>query len=354
MSATAAVVLEGGMRFGKGGTAHSTSISNKVVIVYRHSFELWTAPAWLSERMAQDFPQLNVVHLPEENLLTEEIADTDVLIAWSIEPEQFAGASKLKWIHSPAAGVNQLMRPDLISSEVVITNARQVHAPLVAEHALTCMLALAKRVPQCVRCQAGKEWGQQKLWAERPRPRQVAGATVLLIGMGSIGSEFTARAKALGMRVLAIREHPEKGTDGADAVYGPAQLDDLLPQADYVLLCTPVTPTTIGLMNRARLARMKPSAYLINVGRGELVDEAALLEALQNRRIGGAAVDVFTQEPLPAESPFWSLDNLLITPHLAAATESIWERHYELIFENMAHFLAGRPLLNEVDKQRGY
>jgi len=327
---------------------------SKVVILYYHPFEVWTAPPWMSERMAEDFPQLQVVHLLTEDRLPDEIVDTDVLIAWSLEPEQFASACQLKWIHSPAAGVNQLMRPDLINSRVVITNAREVHAAPVAEHALTCLLALAKKIPQCARCQAKREWGQQKLWDEPPRPRQIAGATVLVIGMGSIGFEFTVRAKALGMRVLAIRENPGRGTNGADAVYGPAQLEEILPQADYVLLCAPVTPATTGLMNRSRLARMKPDAYLINVGRGSLIDEPSLLEALQNRSIGGAALDVFDQEPLPPESPFWSLDNLLITPHSAAATESIWERHYELIFENMARFLAGRPLLNEVDKKRGY
>src|SRR5579859_7698844 len=172
--------------------------------------------------------------------------------------------------------------------------------------------------------------------------------------MGSIGREFATRARALGMKVLGVRENPAKGTDGADAVFSPAQLDQLLPQADYVLLCTPVTPATTGIMNAARLGLMKPDAYLINVARGPLVDEAALLEALKSRRIAGAALDVFNEEPLPADSPFWALDNLLITPHTAAVTERLWERHYKLIAENLTRFLAGKPLLNEVDKSRGY
>jgi phosphoglycerate dehydrogenase-like enzyme len=172
--------------------------------------------------------------------------------------------------------------------------------------------------------------------------------------MGGIGREFTVRAKALGMRVLAIRENPANGAEGADAVYGAEQLDEVLPQADYVLLCTPVTPATTGMINRARLAKMKPDAYLLNVGRGPLVDDPALLEALQSRRIGGAALDVFVEEPLPPESPYWSLDNLLITPHTAAVTDKLWDRHYDLIVENLTRFLEGRPLLCEVDKQRGY
>src|SRR5262249_36048687 len=120
------------------------------------------------------------------------------------------------------------------------------------------------------------------------------------------------------------------------------------------LLCTPVTPATTGLINTARLGKMKPDAYLINVGRGPLIDEAAVLHALQTKRIAGAALDVFDEEPLPADSPFWSLDNLLITPHTAAVTERLWERHYRLIVENMNRFLAGQPLLNQVDKKLGY
>jgi phosphoglycerate dehydrogenase-like enzyme len=202
--------------------------------------------------------------------------------------------------------------------------------------------------------QAKHEWSQNQLWQGSPRPREVADSTVLVIGMGSIGREFAARAKALGMRILAIRENPAKGLDGADAVYGSAQIDDVLPQADYVLLCTPVTPATTGIMNAARMSKMKPDAYLINVARGPLIDEAALLDTLQHRRIAGAALDVFNQEPLPADSPFWSLDNILVTPHTAAVTDRLWERHYRLIVDNMKRFLAGERLLNEVDKSRGY
>jgi phosphoglycerate dehydrogenase-like enzyme len=326
----------------------------KILIVHYHPFELWQAPAWLLGRLQSAFPQIKWVHLPNYDRVPQEIADTDILIGWSIKPQQFLEAHKLKWIHSPAAGVHQLMFPELISSGVVVTNSREIHGPVVAEHAIAVVLALAKRIPQCVSYQSRKEWAQEKLWHEYPRPREVAGDTVVVVGMGGIGREFTARAKALGMRVLAIRENPANGAEGADAVYGAEQLDEVLPQADYVLLCTPVTPATTGMINRARLAKMKADAYLLNVGRGPLVDDAALLEALQSRRIGGAALDVFVEEPLPPESPYWSLENLLITPHTAAVTDKLWDRHYDLIVENLTRFLEGRPLLCEVDKQRGY
>jgi phosphoglycerate dehydrogenase-like enzyme len=326
----------------------------KVVISHHHSFELWRAPAWLSSRLQQQFPELAFVHRPDYDRVPEEIADTAVFIGWSLQPEHFIAARKLKWIHSPAAAVHQLMFPELLRSEVVVTNSTGIHGPVVAEHALALLLALAKRLPQAMRHQAQKQWSQDQLWDVRPRPREVDGATVLVVGLGGIGAEFVRRAKALNMNVLGVRENPAKGSAGADQVYGPAAIDSLLPQADFVVLSTPVTPASAHTIDRARLARMKPDAYLINVARGQLVDEVALIDALAGRRIAGAALDVFEDEPLPASSPFWSLDNVLITPHTAAVTERLWERHFRLIAENMKRFLAGEPLLNLVDKRKGY
>jgi len=326
----------------------------KVLICHHHRFELWCAPSWIRGRLASDFPEIKFVQLPSYDGLSGEIPDTDVLIGWSIKPEQFVAARKLKWIHSPAAAVHQLMFPELVNSEVMVTNSGDVHGPVVAEHAIALLLALAKRLPQAMGYQQKKEWAQELLWQEGTRPREISGATVAVIGMGSIGREFAARAKALGMRVLAVRENPQKGAGSADAVYGASQIDAVLPQADYVLLCTPVTPATNGLINQSRLARMKPDAYLINVGRGPLVDEAALIDALKAHKIAGAALDVFTEEPLPKDSPFWTLGNVLITPHTAAVTDRLWERHYQLICENLRRFIAGKPLLNLIDKRRGY
>ena len=326
----------------------------KTLIVHYHSFELWHAPAWIRERLQQEFPDHQFVQLQNYDRVPEEITDTSVFIGWSLRPEQFVAAKKLRWIHSPAAAVHQLMFPALIQSSVVLTNSTGIHGPVVAEHAIAVLLAMAKRLPQAMQYQARRQWSQDLLWHERPRPREVADATVAVVGMGGIGREFTARAKALGMKVLAVRENPGKGADGADAVFSSTQIDEVLPQADYVLLCTPVTPATTGIINAARLGKMKPDAYLINVGRGPLIDDAALLQALKDRRIGGAALDVFVEEPLPSDSPFWSLDNLLITPHTAAVTDRLWDRHYRLIVDNMKLFLAGERLLNEVDKRRGY
>jgi len=176
-----------------------------------------------------------------------------------------------------------------------------------------------------------------------------------LIGLGSIGRRVARMAYATGMRVIAVREHVEKGrTEGVETVLPPAKLDELLKQSDYVVVAAPLLAETEGLINAARLAVMKPDAYLINVGRGPQVNVDDLVEALRSRRIAGAALDVFEKEPLPADSPLWGAENLLITPHTAGLTDKLWNRHYELFSENLRRYLTGQPLRFVVDKQKGY
>jgi phosphoglycerate dehydrogenase-like enzyme len=326
----------------------------KLLIFVHHPFDQWNAPTWFPKRLQQEFPQVNVVNLPDYTRVDEEIVDAEVVIAWSIRPEQIAAARRLRWIHSPAAAVHQLMFPELVASDVVLTNAREVHGPVVAEHVIALIFALAKKIPGSVLLQEKHVWGQQILWDEVPRVREVAGATLGLVGLGSIGRPVVKSAKALGMRVIAVREHPEKGSEGADAVFGPAQIDEIFRQADYVVLAAPVTDGTKAIANAERLALMKPDACLINVGRGPLVDEAALAAALREKKIGGAALDVFPKEPLAADSPLWDVPNLLITPHTAALTDKLWERHYSLFSENLRRYLNGEPLVAVVDKRKGY
>ncbi len=326
----------------------------KIVIAFHHPFVLWTAPTWLAERLRADFPGHTFVQTSSLDDLDDAIPDADVLFGWSIRPAQFARAQRLRWIHSSAAAVHQLMFPELVVSDVVVTNARSVHAPVVAEHALALIFALSKRLPQCMDFQRASTWAQQAIFTEKPTVREVKGATVALIGMGGIGREFTRRARSLGMKVIAIREHPEKGSDGADEVFGRDQLHPVLGRADFVLLAAPLTSATQHVIDTAALAAMRPDAYLINVGRGPLIDDDALIAALKQDRIAGAALDVFAEEPLPADSPYWHLKNVLITPHIAAVTEKLWERHYALIAENLKLSLAGKPLQGIVDKSKGY
>ena len=327
----------------------------KLVIVLHHRFDLWNAPPWFVERLERDFPKLQITHRSSYDHIEQETCDAEIIIAWSLRPEQFNAAKKLRWIHSPAAAVHQLMFPELANSDVILTNAREVHGPVVAEHVIALIFALAKKIPYAVRLQEKHIWGQEATWRARPRPREVLGATLGLVGVGSIGREVAKRASALGMRIVAVREHPEKGRpDGVEQVYASGDLETLLQQSDYVVLAVPITPSTQKLMNAERLAKMKPDACLINVGRGPLIDESALAAGLRNHQIGGAALDVFEQEPLPADSPLWDLDNLLITPHTAGLTEKLWERHYALFSENLRRYLAHQPLLGVVDKNKGY
>lgn len=327
----------------------------KILIVVYHPFELWQAPPWFSERLRQDFPGVEVVQRKEYGDIEGDLRDADVAVTWSLRPEQFRAARKLRWIHSPAAAVHALMIPEVVDGDVVVTNARDVHGPVVAEHAIALVLALAKRLPSAFRYQWESTWAQGQIWRESPHPREVAGATLGLVGLGSIGLETAKRAAALGMKVIAVREHADKPHDPCILkVFAAGLLDEILRVSDYVVLAAPLTPRTRALINRDRLLRMKPDAFLINVSRGALIDEVALIDALGQRRIGGAALDVFEREPLPPDSPLWKAANLVITPHTAALTDKLWERHYMLIAENLRRFLAGAPLLNIVDKARGY
>lgn len=263
----------------------------KLLILLHHRFGLWNPPDWFADLLRKDFPQLEIVHLDCYEGAEEQLRDAEVLVTWSLRPEQFSVAAKLRWIHSPAAAVHQLLIPEIIASDVVVTNAREVHGPVVAEHAVAMLLAMSKKLPQAMRCQARHVWSQQQLWEDRPAPREVAGAVLGLIGLGSIGSEVAWRAAALGMRVLAVREHPERAGEHVSQVYGPEQLDRMLAEADYVVIAAPLTARTRALFDAERLAKMKPDACLINVARGALVDESALVEALRQRKLAGAALD---------------------------------------------------------------
>lgn len=327
----------------------------KLLVVVYHRFDLWRAPSWFRERLQNDFPHLNIVQRETYDGIEEYLRDAEVVFTISLRPEQFAAARRLKWIHAPTAAVHQLLFPELVNSDVVVTNSREVHGPVVAEHVIALIFALAKKIPQAVQLQQKRIWGQDAIWNEGQHPREIAGATLGLIGVGSIGRRVAEMAAALGMRVSAVREHPEKGKPiGVQKVFGPSQFDELLAQSDFVVLAAPLVPETEKLMNADRFRAMKNGAYFINVGRGAQVDESALAEALRDRRITGAALDVFEREPLPADSPLWQLENLLITPHTAGLTDKLWERHYELFSANLRRYLNREPLQFVVDKRKGY
>ncbi len=335
----------------------------KVVVVTQYHFSLWNAPQSFLDRLRRKFPDIEFIYRPNYDNIESYITDADIIVAASLRLEQFRIARKLRWIYSTAAAVHQLLFPELVNSDVILTNASEVHGHCVAQHVMALIFVAARRIDVDVRYQQKRYWGQEDLWQQRPRPREVDGATLGLVGVGAIGRDVARMASAVGMRVVAVREHPQRGIDwlpadstelSRHAVYGSDQLDRMLREADFVVLAAPTTGQTQRFMNADRLKQMKPDAWLINVGRGALVDEVALIEALKNKTIGGAALDVFETEPLPGDSPLWGLENVIITPHVAGMTDRIWDRQFEFFSENLRRFLTGKPLLGVVDKRKGY
>ena len=327
----------------------------KLLIVIHHRFELWRAPAWFGQRLAGAFPQVQVVQRDSYEGVEEHLRDAEVIFTISLRADQLAITHRLQWIHAPTAAIHQFLFPEFVNSDILLTNSTEVHGPVVAEHVMALVLALAKKIPQAVRMQEQHVWGKGAMWSDGPRPREIAGATLGLIGVGSIGRRVAKMASAMGMRVVAIREHLEQGPpEGVETVFALPDLPKLLALADFVVMAAPLVPATQGLMNAQRFALMKSDAFLINVGRGLQVEEAALADALRTRRIAGAALDVFEHEPLPLDSPLWDLDQLLITPHTAGLTERLWDRHYDLFSDNLRRYLAHQPLRSLVDKHKGY
>ncbi len=326
----------------------------KLLIAVRAQWELYRPPDSLPRDLQQRFPELAVVAFDDYGEMGRELPDAEIFVGWSLPAEKLRIAKNLKWMHSLMTGVAQLCYPEMAASPLVLTNAATVHAAPVAEHAWALMLAATRRIPSAVRCQEKKVWGDRQIWAEEPRPFEVGGLTMGLIGLGAIGREVARRARAFDMRVIAVKRHPERGREEADEVYGPAGLPRLLAASDVVVVAAPHTAETRHLIGERELAMMKPSALLVNVSRGSLVDEEALCRALCERRLGAAAIDVTETEPLPDSSPLWAAPNLLLTPHMSSATDRIWARHMALLEENVRRYLAGEPLLNVVDKAAGY
>ena len=327
----------------------------KLLVAVQHRLEMWTVPVWFVEKLRAEFPQFEITHRNTYDKLEDYVADVEVMFTLSLRPDQFKAANKLKWLHCPAAAVHQFSFPEFVNSDVILTNGRDVHGPVVAEHVMAMVFVLAKNFHLCARYQQKSEWGQEPVWEATPHPRLIAGATLGLIGLGSIGRPVAKHASALGMKVIAMRGNPEKGSsEGVTQVFSPSQLDQLLAQSDYVVVAAPVLASTEHLIGAKQLAQMKPDACLINVARGQLVDEAALAQALREKKIGAAALDVFEKEPLPVDSPFWNMENVFISPHTGGLAERLWEREYDLFAENLRRYLKHRPLLALVDKQKGY
>lgn len=328
--------------------------NSKIVFCVKFSFDLWSIPASLVSAVRARWPQMRIAHVEDYRKLPSELADADIFVGFMLTPEQLAAARQLKWMHITAAGVSQMMRPDVRARGIVITNARGVHATPMAEHAMGMMVALAHKFPEATRAQIAHRWAQEEMWNTAPRLSELRGRVLLLIGLGAVGSEIARYAKAFGMHVWAVTRSGKGDSQLAERIFPVSDLDRALSEADYAVIAAPDTAETRAMIGAKQFQAMKPSAYLINLSRGSLVDEAALADALQKRRIAGAAIDVTEKEPLPKESPLWDLENLFITPHTSSATEELWERQTELLAENLERWFAGRELLNRVDLAKGY
>jgi phosphoglycerate dehydrogenase-like enzyme len=235
--------------------------------------------------------------------------------------------------------------------DFVLTSTSGIHAIQMTEHIFALLLALARELPRAMRLQEGCEWIHQ---SRHEHLFELAGKTMLLIGVGAIGQRTARVAAAMDMRVLGVRRNPTLGAPAVDAMFGPGQLVDLLPQADVIVLTVPLTTETRGMIGEPELRAMRSTAYLINVGRGGTVDEEVLARALREGWIAGAGLDVFETEPLPEDSPLWGLDRVIITSHYAGVTPHYHERALEIFLENLQRYQTGEPLRNVVDKQLGY
>jgi D-2-hydroxyacid dehydrogenase (NADP+) len=326
----------------------------KLVICVWHRFTLWNPPPEMAARIRERWPEMRVVHLPNYDGLESELPDTDIFVGFSLRSEQFPHALKLRWLHSTAAGVGQLMYPELRASGIEVTNASGVHMVPMAEHILGMLVAMARRFPDCFLYQQRARWAQQELWDSPVRPRELHGQVLLLIGFGAIGRAVAKAVRPLGMRVWAVTRSGQGDTELAERILPASKLHEGLREADFVILAAPETSETRKMIGARELACMKPSAYFMNVARGTLVDESALIAALERRAIAGAALDVASQEPLPPESPLWKLDNAFITPHMSAVSEHLWTRQTDLLLTNLERWFTGRELLNRVDLKRGY
>jgi len=298
-------------------------------------------------------PNVRIVRVTSRDEAMEHAADADGADGRLITPEFLAKASRLCWVHSPSAGVERLVALPGVQerADLVVTNARGVHGPAIADHAMGMLLSLTRQLPHYHDAQERGEWSR-----EAPKSEAIAlqGRTMLVVGIGGIGSEIAQRAHAFGMRIIATRRSDTPAPDYVERVGKPRELAAMLPEADVVAICVPLTSETENLFDDAMIRRMKPGAYIINIARGRIIDTDALIAALKDGRIAGAALDVTDPEPLPAGHALWSAPNVLITPHIAADGELTDQRWWALYKENLRRFGAGEPLLNCVDVAAGY
>jgi phosphoglycerate dehydrogenase-like enzyme len=283
-------------------------------------------------------------HLPE----------AEVLYAWSLPERLLPGAGRLRWWHIPSAGVDGMLYPALVESGIRVTCSRGISSAALADHAFGLILAFSRGIGAAIREPARENWPRERFLAGDPMPAELDGQVLGILGFGSIGEELARRGRAFGMRIHALKRNRTREEPQVDRMFGPAEMREFLGSVDFLVVTLPLTPATAGLMDDAAFARMKPGAFLINIARGGLVREDALIRALESGRLAGAGLDVFAEEPLPEPSPLHGHPRVIRTPHIGGLHPHYLDRATALFIVNLGRYLAGEPLLHEVDKREGY
>lgn len=295
--------------------------------------------------------RVNIVRSSSRDHLDQLVPIADVILCWSIPPEIFARAHRLKWISFASAGVDTALFPELLASDVILTTASGVHTVPAGEHAIAIMLAFARGLLPAIRNAYDRRWGRSEIV---PNIFELHGKTVGILGLGHVGRGVARLAKALGMQVLGCDLIGVSEESIVDEMYLPGDLEDFLPKLDFLIVALPLTRDTRNLIGAEEMDMLPSHAYVINISRSRIVDDDALLERLASGKLAGAGLDVFNSEPLPSDSPFYKLSNVIITPHVAGVTPMYWERASSIFTENLRRFIAGEKLINVVDKVRGY
>jgi phosphoglycerate dehydrogenase-like enzyme len=303
------------------------------------------------ERIAPGYELLHTV----DRATIEDSLDQIEIAARFFPPEFASQAPNLKWFQQWPVGADWLMQqPEAVEHPFVLTNGRGIQADCICEHVFGLLLFQARKFDQTYPAQQMGQW-QNQWTAERMKTFfELSGRTIVVIGLGAIGSRVVRVAKAFKMKVIGVRRRPELPAADVDRLVGVAQLDEVLPMADFVVLSLPLTHQSLGMIGEKQLHLMKPAAILVNISRGPIIQEGKLVQALQEGWIAGAGLDTFEKEPLAPESPLWSLDNVVLTPHSAGVTPDHFERGLAIFMDNLKRYRTGQPLTNVVDKAAGY
>jgi len=327
----------------------------KVLIHISWPVKAWSIPDAKVASLRDCFPEIVFAHTRDRDEARREVVDADAAFTPALTPEMVKDARQLRWVHSPAAAVEGLLPlPDLAARGMVVTNSRGVQAIPMAEHVMGGLLVLARRLDRTLAAQREKRWIQNEL-IDDASPWMLHGRRMTIVGLGTIGIEIARRAHAFGMQVTGVRRRAgDAPPPFVDRVLGPDRLDETLRDCDVLVLSAPAVAATHRMIGAEQLALLNPGAVVVNVARGQIIDEDALRRALETRQLGGAVLDVFDREPLDAGSPLWSLPNVVITPHSSGFRSTHWDGVVELFSENLRRFQRGEPLRNVVDLAAGY